>query len=222
MNRRTFTTAALLAPVFGARGAFAAADAVQQFDVFRNGSPIGRHRLEFARDGERLAVQIDIELEVKLAFLTLYRYRHTNRELWEAGRLLSFASRTDDNGTPHEVRARRAGEGILVENGKGTIEAPGDALPTTYWHRRFLEAPVWIDTQEGLLKRCRVSPEGTVQVAAAGSSVGADRFAISGDLTLDLWYAGPQWVKLEFKGSDGSVIDYRLERAVPDLVALAG
>ena len=87
----------------------------------------GTTRLRFSRDGERLTVDIDILLEVKLAFITLYRYRHTNRELWEAGRLLSFASRTDDNGTAHRVAARRAGEVILVESDQGRVEAPGDA-----------------------------------------------------------------------------------------------
>ena len=222
IDRRSFAAAAMLAPALGGFRAFAAESEVQEFAVYRNDSPIGRHSLRFSREGQRLAVEIDIELEVKLAFITLYRYRHSNRELWEQGRLLSFTSRTDDNGTRHEVEARRTGEVILVRGSQGTIEAPGDALPTTYWHRRFLDAPVWIDTQEGGLKRCMVTPSGTVQVAAAGNKVGADGFAISGDLSLDLWYAGPQWVKLEFKGSDGSVIDYRLERAVPDLVALAG
>ena len=222
LDRRSFATAAVLAPFVGGAGAFAADGELQEFKVYRNDSPIGRHSLRFAREGSRLAVDIDIELEVKLAFITLYRYRHTNRELWEGGRLLSFASRTDDNGTPHQVKARRAGEVILVEGSKGLVEAPGDALPTTYWHRRFLDAPVWIDTQEGVLKRCSVTPTGTVQVAAAGTSVGAEGFGISGDLSLDLWYAGPQWVKLEFTGSDGSLIDYRLERGVPDLALLAG
>jgi hypothetical protein len=223
IDRRSFAAVALLAPVLGGARAFAAPRGeVQEFAVFRNDRPIGRHSLRFSRDGDRLAVEIDIELEVRLAFITLYRYRHSNRELWEGGRFLSFASRTDDNGTRHEVKARRAGEAILVEGSHGLVEAPGDALPTTYWHRRFLDAPVWIDTQEGALKRCRVTPTGTTQVAAAGTSVGAERYAISGDLTLDLWYAGAQWVKLEFKGSDGSTIDYRLKQAVPDLVALAG
>jgi hypothetical protein len=81
---------------------------------------------------------------------------------------------------------------------------------------------VWIDTQEGGLKRWQVTPKGTARVAAAGNSVAADRFAITGDLALDLWYAQDHWVKLEFTGSDGSVIDYRLERGVPQLTALAG
>ena len=218
IDRRLFAAAALLTPLVRGRRAVAAGSQVQEFAVYRDDAPIGQHRLSFTRDGAQLTVEIDIELEVKLAFITLYRYRHHNRERWEAGRLLGFASRTDDNGTHHEVTARRRADAILVTGSHGESEAPGDAVPTTYWHRRFLDAPLWIDTQEGALKRCRVTPEG----AAPGAGAGAERFAVRGDLTLDLWYAGPHWVKLAFAGADGSRIDYRLERGVPDLAALAG
>lgn len=222
LDRRTLAASAFAMPFLGPVRAPRADDATQAFAVDRNGSPIGRHTLRFTRDGRRLSVAIDIQLEVKLAFITLYRYRHTNRELWEDGRLLSFASRTDDNGTPHRVEARRAGEVILVESDAGRIEAPGDALPSTYWHRRFLDAPVWIDTQRGRLLNCQVTPRGVSRVSAAGDDVAADRFAVTGDLTLDLWYAQERWVKLDFKGEDGSVIDYRLEQAGPQLATLAG
>lgn len=44
-----------------------------RFEVRRNGSEIGYHVLSFRQDGERLTVDIDIELRVRLAFVTLYR-----------------------------------------------------------------------------------------------------------------------------------------------------
>jgi hypothetical protein len=220
LDRRSLAAGALLP--FLAHRSDRAETAVQEFAAFRNGSPLGRHRLAFTPDGPRLRVDIQIELAVKLAFITLYRYRHTNRELWEHGRLMGFASTTDDNGTPHRVEARREGDVILVEGGSGRLEAPGDAMPSTYWHRRFLEAPVWIDTQAGRLLDCKVAPAGAERVPAGSRDLPADRFKVTGDLTLDLWYAKDHWVKLDFKGEDGSTIDYRLERGVPQLIAMAG
>ena len=76
------------------------------------------------QDGPRLAVDIDIELEVRLAFITVYRYRHTNRELWDDGRLMGFTSRTDDNRTLHRVEARRVGDG-----GSASTRMPGHVPP---------------------------------------------------------------------------------------------
>ena len=100
LDRRTLLAGALAMPATGlARPARPPTSWGQEFAVSRDGAPIGQHRLRFSQDGPRTTAEIDIELQVKLAFITVYRYRHVNRELWEGGRLLSFASRTDDNGT---------------------------------------------------------------------------------------------------------------------------
>src|SRR4051794_39379278 len=116
LDRRSLLAGALALPSVGVAAGPGAQAFGQEFVVARNGSDIGRHRLRFTPDGDRLTVDIDIELVVKLAFVTVYRYRHANRELWEGDRLLSFTSRTDDNGTPHQASARRSsGSSILVE-----------------------------------------------------------------------------------------------------------
>ena len=139
LDRRTLLWGALAMPAIGFARSAAAASWGQDFAVSRDGSPIGRHGLRFTQDGARTTAEITIELQVKIAFITVYRYRHVNREIWDGDDLLSFASRTDDNGTAHRVQARRSGDRILVESDQGTVEAPADALPTTYWHRRFLD-----------------------------------------------------------------------------------
>jgi len=110
-----------------------------RFDVLRNGSEIGYHVLSFNQDGDRLTVDIDIELRVRVAFITAYRYEHRNREQWEAGELLGFRSRTNDNGTRHSVEVERDGDQLIIRGSEGRIESPGSALPTTYWHRNFME-----------------------------------------------------------------------------------
>jgi hypothetical protein len=220
-DRRSLLTSMMALPALGIAHAEAAAPVAHDFVVRRNGAVIGHHRLRFREEGSRLAVEIDIELEVKLAFLTLYRYRHTNRELWEGDRLSSFASRTDDNGTAHEVAARRIGERILVEGGGGPIEVPGDTPPTGWWHRRFLDHDRWIDTQSGRLVGGTVTPRGRESIAALGRSLAAERFTLAGDLGMELWYAGDHWVGLAFAGPDGSAIDYRLERGEHVPIAVA-
>ena len=213
LDRRTLFWGALAMPAIGFARSAAAASWGQDFAVSRDGSPIGRHGLRFTQDGARTTAEITIELQVKVAFITVYRYRHVNREIWDGDDLLSFASRTDDNGTAHRVQARRSGDRILVEGDQGTVEAPADALPTTYWHRRFLDRPQWIDTQNGRLLSCSVSSRGVERITALDREVAADRFAVAGDLQLDLWYVGEQWVKLAFPGPDGTPIDYRLQRS---------
>ncbi len=179
------------------------------FAVYRDESEIGQHTLDFALEGERLTVDIDIELEVKIAFITAYRYSHQNRVTWSGGRLEGFASRTDDNGTAYRVEAAQKGDHLVIDGEKGQITAPADTLPATYWPAGFVTRKRWINTQTGALIHSTVTSLGRETVEAEGEATTAERFGLRGDVDLDLWYAEGRWVKLAFTGPKGSRIDYR-------------
>lgn len=208
MMRRTLltgATAALVAPLARA----APAPAIE-FLVLRNGRDIGRHRLALRREDSDLLCAIDVELRVGLGPITFYRYSHENLERWRAGRFVSFASRTDDNGTKLAVRAERTADGIAVEGAEGSYTAPAEAWPTTYWYPGFLDRTAWIDTQFGRLRRARVVPAGEGTVAVAGRELAARRVRLEGDLELELWYRERDWVGLAATAPDGSTLTYRL------------
>jgi hypothetical protein len=179
------------------------------FDILREGGRIGRHTVTFRRDAARLEVDIAIDIEVRLAFLTLFRYRHRNRELWQDGRLIGLDSSTDDNGTDHRVRARAGADGLRVEADGAVYWAPRDILPTSYWHPRTPAQSRLLDTQKGRLLTVDVAPLGREILPLAGGEVAALRYAMSGDLALDLWYAPDgRWLKVAFEAR-GARVDYR-------------
>jgi hypothetical protein len=191
----------------------AAVPASAQLDVRarRNGADIGWHRLRFSEQEDRLLVEIEIELAVRFMFIPVYRYQHTNREVWHGDRLLTLESRTDDNGTQHSVSARSEGDRLLVDSTAGRFELPPDTLPTSYWHEATVQRGEWLDTQSGRLVRSSVTRQGLDPIRAHGRDVRAERYTLSGDLECDLWYFDASWAKLRFVASDGSTIDYLLE-----------
>lgn len=224
MDRRRMVaaTAAGLGLIVLARPVFAKPPVPRlEFEVRREGSPIGHHhlRLQNAADG-RTIVEIEIDLAVKFGFLTLYRYTHRNRELWDGHRLLTLDSRTDDNGEQHAVTVRREGPTLWLDAGRGREAIPSETQTTSYWDRRMVEAGEWLDTQNGRLVRSTVTAAGSDTIRAGGRLVRADRYDLAGDLTLSIWYAGPVWVKLLFNAqADGSRIEYHLRTPLPGSVA---
>ena len=76
------------------------------FAVLRDGSRMGSHSLAFRQEGDELHVEVDILLEVNLAFITLFRYRHRNHEVWVDGRLAAIETETDDDGDKYWLRGR--------------------------------------------------------------------------------------------------------------------
>jgi hypothetical protein len=180
------------------------------FDVVRNGKTFGSHSLTFERNGDNLVVKVAVEMVFKAAFITLFRYRHTAIERWAGDQVVALDSKTDDNGKAFRVSGRREAQGFVVEaTGVPRYIAPANALPATHWNRRELDGP-WINTQDGKLVRPRVAPQGVENVPTAGAgSIRANRFVLSGDVDMDLYYdSQPSWAGLRFKGKDDSVIRY--------------
>lgn len=178
------------------------------FRALRNGEPLGTHTLAFTQDGERLIVDIEITFAVKFAFITLYSYHHTNRETWQGGRLVAIETRTDDDGDLFRVSGRAAGDVFEVDGSSGRLTLPGDIVPSSYWNEALATRGEWLDTQAGKLARSAVKEQPEEVVDVAGRRVPANRYALSGDITCDLWFHQSEWVKLLFVGEDGSIIDY--------------
>ena len=180
------------------------------FDVVRNGKKFGSHALTFERSGDNLVVKVVVEMVFKAAFITLFRYSQTATERWSGDQVVALDTKTNDNGKLFSVAGRREAQGFVVEaTGVPRYIAPANALPATHWNRRELDGP-WINTQDGKLVRPRVAPQGVETVPTAGAgSIRANRFVLSGDVDMDMWYDSlPTWAGLRFKGKDGSAIQY--------------
>lgn len=178
------------------------------FSVIREGMPIGSHSLAFRREGEDLRVRVDILLEIKFAFITVFRYQHRNEEVWRDGRLIALDTRTDDDGDNYWVKARATDEGLAVEGSKGTFLAPAETIPTSYWNPATVKQTELLDTQRGGLMTVKTVEAGKDRIETDAGSLSARRYDMSGDLNLKLWYAGDgEWVKIAFTAR-GSEVEY--------------
>jgi len=188
------------------------------FDVYREGDRIGVHDLTLRQNGDRIEADIHIDLQVKFAFFTAYRYEHRNREVYEGDELVSMRSRTNNNGERIEVDVRREGDELVVDGKDGTRRVAGDLIPTTYWQPRSVRQNRWIDSQNGRVVESEVTALGTERIRYEGRQVPADRFKLRGDLDCDLWYGPEGWAKLAFEVR-GSRISYR-RRPESDVASL--
>ncbi|WP_340119518.1 DUF6134 family protein [Pelagibius sp. 7325] len=223
-NRRAFITALLAGGALSAVrplrawGAAVPSAGDLAFDIRRDGSSIGGHHVVFRRAGERLEVDIDIDIAVNLAFIPLFAYSHRNREVWQDGRLLSLESETDDDGQRYTVSARAEGGVLRVTGSGGDFQAPADTLPTSYWNPRTVEQTRLLDSQHGRLLAVESRLLGEERLDGGKT---ARRYRLSGDLDLDLWYAATgEWVNIAFTAR-GATVSY-LRRPTTDAAGAPG
>jgi hypothetical protein len=181
------------------------------FQVSRNGSAIGTHRLDFTQDGATTTVRIDASFRVGFGFITLYRYHHQGVEIWRDGAFASLHTITHDNGTNFEVRADRVASGIrITATGIADRIAPPGTLPLTHWSVAAMAAPLF-NPQTGKMLRETCQPQGPGTVTLAdGRAIRATRYALAGEAPMQDWYDTAKiWAALDGTGTDGSRIRYR-------------
>lgn len=173
-----------------------------EFDVLREGAPIGTHRVTIVEADGETRVEIAIDLAVRFAFMTVYRYTHRARETWREGHLTALDAQTDDNGDRTRVEARAGADGLAVTGSGGAYTAPADTIPTSYWNRDKVARHRLLDTQSGKL----------IDIAATRLTADASgaTWRISGDLEADLAY-GPagDWTALSFVARGARIVYVR-------------
>ncbi len=184
---------------------------VLQFSLLRNGSPLGNYDLRFeTRDGS-LHVVTRVDVDYRLAFITLYRFEQNRNELWRDGNLVSLETQTNDDGDRFALTAWATPDGLQVNGREFDGLAPTDIMPTGFWDIRTVERTQLLNSEDGVLLEIAVTRIGVETVSALGQPVRASHYRIDGDTEKDVWYdESGIWVALRMTASDGSTIEYRL------------
>jgi hypothetical protein len=195
-----------------AGAAFAAQPRVWDFKVFLDDSPIGSHRFTLAEDGPKREMRIEARFEVKILFVTAYRYTHTAIERWRGSCLESLTARTDDDGTQLTVEARSEGQALAVVTGKGRETLAGCVSTFAYWSPRILRESRLLNAQTGEYEAVSVTDLGEASLTVRGNPTPARRYRITGPKNpIELWYsAGGEWLALESTVAGGRRLRYAL------------
>ncbi|MDH3336057.1 MAG: DUF6134 family protein [Rhodospirillaceae bacterium] len=170
--------------------------------ITKDGKPIGTHVFKFSGSDESLRVDVETHTKVKLLFLK-FTYDHQRTEMWNGAKFQSLKSKTDDDGTPHELDIKASGSAISgMADGK-PISKGGAALPVTFWNADVLLNKNLFSALHGKdfdLEWKKLPDE---EVMVEGKMVQANVYetkSASGDLDRKLWYSKDgEFLKTKFK-----------------------
>lgn len=183
------------------------------FRVYLDDKEIGYHNFRLNADSDNRVLTTEAEFDVKLLFITVYRYRHTNEETWDGTCLQSIDSQTNANGKRFSVNGRQEGGKFDLEARKKS-DIPGDCVMTfAYWNPEFLNQQYLLNPQTGEYTAVDVQPLGEQEIIVQGREVTADRYRVSGpNVELEVWYSKKQgeWLGLQSTTKEGRKIRYEL------------
>jgi hypothetical protein len=185
----------------------------RRFSVLYKGFKIGAHKVSYSSATGETRVDTEIDLSVKVAFLSVFAFSHRSQETWRAGRLVSLNSQTVEQGETLHVEGAAMPQGFRVMSKAGpVIASPATLTSNTLWTPAMLEQATVVDAQRGGIMGVSARKFADEQIVIAGGPVRATRYTvITPFFAGTVWYDNANlWVRSEFE-RDGSKVEYQLE-----------
>jgi len=183
---------------------------MMKFAITRNGDQIGTQTIELRRNGPELIVSMATRLEVKVLFITAYRFEQTATERWVNGRFMSMTASTDDNGTIHKIKAEAKGTAVTVDADGKQTQMEGNVIPASLWNASLVKQSTAFNPQDGSLMKLTITDGGPDSLIVQGRPTKAHHYTMQSTFTQDLWYDEQgHLVKVELIVRDGSTVAYQ-------------
>ena len=174
-----------------ANRAAAATPADIQLNVYRKGSLIGTHAIQFSQAGATLKVTSQVDLRVKVAFITVFSYQQTANDDWENEVLVRTRIQTNDDGKETLVQAEARDGQLAVQGPSGSYTTPlGAMTDISFWNQAITQGPALIDSTSAELIKIQVEGGAKEQITVRGQAVDARRFSMTGTKgrSGSVWY----------------------------------
>jgi len=186
------------------------------YDVWREGAKIGTYSVDFLRDGDKLTVHTRMSVDVSVLFISFYHFDHDAVEDWIDGKLVHYASKTDDNGAERDVLLTREGDRLSGRYNTAPVTLPADIIPCSLWNPATVDQKELLDPTQGRPMAVTVLDRGLERVKDGSEMVLARHYSITGDTHREVWYgADGIVVQAVYKAKDESLLTFTLRSAVP-------
>jgi Family of unknown function (DUF6134) len=185
------------------------------FTVLKDGAPVGRHRVAFDHEGNRIEIREETAIEVRFAMIPLYTFAHEGRQVWEDGRAVRIDATTNDNGEKFDITVRTNPDGyIRTVNGRVDRFDRSTAV-LAFWNKDTLEHNRFFSAVEDKTLDVSFQFVGQEKFTIAGEQLDVEHYRMTGDEERELWYdAAGHIAKVELR-RHGSTIAYVRDQATP-------
>ena len=181
-----------------------------EFDIYRNNKHIGTHIFSFKKSEGQLAVESEINFEIKKLGIVFYRYHVKGTEIYNGGKLIKFNSKTNQNGKKKYVNMKLENGEYIIDGSSYKGKAPKEYLLGTWWNHSIVEATAQISAVSGRIIKQKVTFLGEETIKLGNKSYNTLHFNFSSTdkklvkdkkLNTYVWYEKKtlNWIKASFE-----------------------
>jgi len=181
-----------------------------EFDIYRNNKHIGKHIFSFKKSDNEIAVESEINFEIKKFGVVLYKYHVKGTEYYRDGKLIKFNSKTNQNGKEKYVNLKAEGKDLVIDGSSFKGKVSQEYLLGTWWNHSIVKAPAQISAVSGRIIKQKVTFLGKEEIKLGNKIFKTLHFNFSSSdkklnknkrLNTDVWYDEEtlNWVKATFE-----------------------
>ena len=181
-----------------------------EFDIYRNNKHIGTHVFSFKKSEGQLAVESEINFEIKKLGIVFYRYHVKGTEIYKEGKLIKFNSKTNQNDKHKYVNLKLEDGEYTIDGSSYKGKVPVDYVLGTWWNHSIVKAKAQISAVSGRIIKQKVTFLGKETIKFGDKSYNTLHYNFSSTdkklvkdkkLNTDVWYDEEtlNWVKASFE-----------------------
>ena len=127
------------------------------FDIIRKNKIIGTAETIFIQNKEYLEISTIVNIEVKLLFLSAYKFNQISKEIWLDNEFISFSGETDfEDDRKYIINGKDNGNNFVASGMDGELILNKSILPLNYWNKSILTEETVFDMQKGIERKIKV------------------------------------------------------------------
>ena len=194
-----------------------------EYELYRNNKPIGYHKYDFKRDGNKLSIESEVSFKITKLGVDLYKYFASSEENYEKGEFVSYFSKTKQNKKDRYVNIEVdiKDKSLIIDGSSYKGKADKDFIVGTWWNHEIIKSKAQISGISGRIIEQTVTFLGKKEIKIGEKTYQTLHFNFrSSDETLpdskklntDIWYEEKTylWVKAAFEKT--GYWEYRLKK----------
>ena len=182
-----------------------------EYELFRNNTPIGYHKFDFKREGQKLIIDSEIKFKITKLGVDLYQYYAAGQERYNDGVFSGFSSETNQNKKEKYVNISidKMDKNLVIDGSSYKGKADKDFIIGTWWNHEIVQKKAQISAVSGRIIDQKVEFLGKEDVTFGDKTYKTLKFNFSSTdpslskdkkLNIDIWYEEDTylWVKAAF------------------------
>ena len=169
------------------------------YDVIRKNKVIGSIETTFNKQDSILEITTVVDIEVKVLFVTAYRFYQTSKETWLDNEFIKIKGYADfEDEREYFIKGEDVNNIFLASGMDGELKLDKSILPLNYWNKAILKQNKIFDTQKGIVREIQVTKLKDEEIEINDKKILAEKYLFNASThakdkgpfpEYTLWYA---------------------------------